>query len=371
MYAAINPTAAMPVQTITITKGSRGPIPYSMLFRIDADAKAEMLPMRDAPKQQNGGIPQNHPEYQYALRPERHPNPDFACPPRDGVRHDPVKAHDGEHERQSGKCADQHHGEARLGKLQRHEFVHGPDLRYRDVLDPFRRRCVARWLPNLSGRASVRTTVYRQHQVFSCDEGRYICGSISRSVAYSFMLPTTPTISRQGGPPGVPLPAPGFSLFPKTCSPGKNFCANAWFTIMTCWELPSSRSLKSRPCRTGICMVLKYSGVIGVRWARRLVAFRNRMFWIFKADYDPIVRHGEHHHPSRRLHAGQRTHLFKIRSIELGTNLCVLCIRHFEIHGGQMVGIESFIRMNQPVETADKQSSRSRQQQAHCDLSDD
>ena len=102
-----------------------------------------------------------------------------------------------------------------------------------------------------------------------------------------------------------------------------------------------------------------------------LVAFRDRMFWIFKADGDPVVCHREHHHSRGGLHAGQRTHFFKIRAIELRTSLCVLGIRQFEIHGGQMVGIETFIRMNQPAKTADKQSSRSGQQQAHCDLSHD
>ena len=34
------------------------------------------------------------------------------------------------------------------------------------------------------------------------------------------MLPTTPTNSqRNGGPPGIPLLAPGFSLFPRASSP--------------------------------------------------------------------------------------------------------------------------------------------------------
>src|ERR1017187_6431797 len=73
----------------------------------------------------------------------------------------------------------------------------------------------------LRGSIEVRTTVYRQHQVGICEAGRYIKGFISRSVADRRMFPTTPTISRQGGPPGTPLPAPGLSFLPIRSEEGR------------------------------------------------------------------------------------------------------------------------------------------------------
>src|ERR1700723_964335 len=76
----------------------------------------------------------------------------------------------------------------------------------------------------LAGSTEVRTAEYRQHQFGTWLAGRYITGDISSWVAECRILPTTPTMVRNCGPPAAWLTTPGFSFFPTAFSPEKYCC---------------------------------------------------------------------------------------------------------------------------------------------------
>ena len=92
----------------------------------------------------------------------------------------------------------------------------------------------------------------------SCAAARYISGVSSRRNDRCFTLPTTPTISRMSGSASVAL-KPGVIRFPIAFCPGKYWLAKRSFTITTGAESIRSLWLKTRPCRTWMPMVLKYS----------------------------------------------------------------------------------------------------------------